>query len=120
MAQPDFIDSHIADGTRRSSKTVNKEDAHARQSQKCFSCPLLNQLGRDHGEGCERPSVTVNVNGAKRDKCLASTALRDDPPAPGLIPPLYHANHPDRLGRKRLSDDFSPKQRAYTAKLRHR
>src|SRR6267154_2129063 len=110
MAQPDFVDAYIAHRTCRSSETVDQENAHARQSLKCFSRPFLYQLGRNHGEGCEWLAVTMNVNSAKRDQCLASAALRDDRSAPCLIPALYHAHHRERLGRKRPSEELPGKR----------
>src|SRR5260370_4214760 len=91
-------------GTRRSSETVDEENAHARQSLKCFSRPFVYQLGRNHGQGRKWLAVTVHVDSAERDQGLASPALRDYRRAPCLVPALYHAHHCERLRRNRLAE----------------
>src|SRR5260370_40953832 len=105
MAQPDFVDAYIAHRTCRSSETVDEENAHARQSLKCFSRPFLHQLGRNHGEGREWLAVTMNVDSAERNQSLSSPTLRDHRRTPRLIPTPYHPHHHERLVRRRLSPE---------------
>jgi hypothetical protein len=113
MAQPDFIDSYIAHGTRRSSETINEENAYSRQSKKCFSRPLLNQLGRNHGQGREWPSVTVHMQSAKRDQCLASPTLCDYRCASRFIPTLYHSHYCERLSWEGLAEELPDERRTW-------
>src|SRR5712664_2435287 len=116
MAQPDFIDSHIAHGTRRSSETVDEENTNARQSKKCFSRPLLTQLRRNHGQGREWLAVTVRVDSAERDQRLASPTLRDHRRTSCLIPTLYYTHHGERLCRKRVSEELPDERRSSVVK----
>src|SRR6266478_5554679 len=116
MAQRDFVDAYIAHRTCRSSETVDEENAHARQSLKCFSRPFLYQLGRNHGEGREWLAVTMNVDSAERNQSLSSPTFGDHGRAPCLSPALYHAHHCERLGRKRLSEKLSGSGEATSSK----
>src|SRR5690348_9023474 len=113
MAQPNFVYAHMANGTRRSSETINEENAHSRQSQNCFSRPLLNQLGRNHGEGREWSSVTMDMHSAERDQCLAGPTLCDYRCAPRLVPTLYHAHYCERLSRKGFTKELASERRTW-------
>ena len=97
MAQPDFVDSGMAYGTRWSAQSVNEEDTHARHSQKCLARPLVNQLRRNHGEGGEGLALAVHVDSTEGDERFASPALRDDCRTARFIPSLYHTHDRDRL-----------------------
>jgi hypothetical protein len=106
MAKPDFVYTYIAHRICRISETVDEENAHARQSLKCFSRPFLYQLGRNHCEGSEWLAVAMNVDSAERNQSLSSPRLRDHRRPPCLIPTPYHAHHRERLGWKRLSEEL--------------
>src|SRR6266446_2650312 len=116
MAQPDFVDAYIAHRTCRSSETVDEENAHARQSLKCFSRPFLYQLGRNHDEGREWLAVTMNVDSAERNQCLASPTLRDYRCSPCFIPAFYHAHHGERLCGKRPTEELRYQRRSHVVK----
>src|SRR5487761_545588 len=116
MAQPDFVDSRVARRIRRSAQSIDEEHSQMRKSQKCFSCPLLNQLRRNHGQGRERLSLAMDVDSAERDQRLASPALRDDCRAACLTPSLHHTHDGKRLRREWLPQELRDERRRYIVK----
>src|SRR5579875_3807675 len=77
MAKSDFVHSCMPRRTLRCAQSVDEEHPEARQSQKCFPRPLLDQLGWNHGQGCERLSLAVHMDGAERNERFSSPTLRD-------------------------------------------
>ena len=111
MAQPDFVDSRMACGTRWSAQSVDEENAHAGHSQKCLARPLLHQLWRNHGEGGEGVALAVHVDGTEGDERFAGPALRDDRCASRLVPTLHHTHDRERLCRERLPEKMRDERR---------
>src|SRR6266566_2524660 len=120
MAQPDFADPHMSNGTRGRSETINEENTDARQGQKSFSRPLLNQLRWHHGEGCEWFAVTVHVDSAEGDQCLASPTLRDYRRTACLIPTLHYTHDRECLCRERLAEHLPDERRRCVVKALQR
>src|SRR5579864_4308839 len=103
MPQPHLVDTVRRVLTATVSQIVEQENANSREGEKCFPCPLFDQVWRDHRQSSERLSLAVNMNCSQRDQCFAGPTLRNDHAGPRSLPAFCDSHDRDGLCRKRLS-----------------